>query len=707
MIPPLPTDIFHQGQVLNNTYEIEEVIGRGGTGEVYRARNLVSGRIVAIKALSRQFSDKDNYIELMRREEQMRDITHDAVVRYTECSRSDDGNVFLVMDFMDGPSLQDELKRRRFDQRELLIVAHRVAQGLDAAHRKGIVHRDLSPDNIILRGDTAERATIIDFGIAKDTAAGARTIVGNDFAGKYEYAAPEQLEGRVDARSDLYALGASLLAAWRGEVPFAGSTPGEIVRRKREPLDTGGVPEPLKGLIDRLSAPAPAARPASAAEALTTIEKALALGKRTEPRRGGGSGPSKRGRGLDLLAALVAVVIVAGAGALWYLGLLDRLLAAPVPVASPYRLSATVVPAPALSGNAPDTDASALLSQAFAAASGSAPPDGSLSLADGVPSEAWVGGVADLIRAAGELRDWTLKAQDRDVRLAGLAPDIGTRERLAEQLPKRAGQAGLTLDLDLAAGPRLLPVGTVEEMLRAAANCGPLSLVDPPDGGYALGDTIGIVGDLISSDDVDRLRAALAEAVGDRGLSVEVTDLNEALCAVRRVLPEVPTRDMFIRLSDANTRQPRLTGVFAADELHRERGGNEVVAIDVELPTSVGDGSLWVLLVTPAGTVYNLLPTINAPTDRLEELGTVTDGLRHVPVLPIRNADGDALSFVPDPDEVGKSEVVAFLSREPLFELRPSNGESVAAITEALTSAIEEKPENIMGIATRVLETRP
>jgi eukaryotic-like serine/threonine-protein kinase len=115
MIPPIPSDIFRQGQVLNNTYEIEGVIGRGGTGEVYRARNQITGRVVAIKALSKQFSGNEDYVELMRREEQMRDISHDAVVRYSECGRSGDGNVFLVMDFIDGPSLHDAMRSQRFD----------------------------------------------------------------------------------------------------------------------------------------------------------------------------------------------------------------------------------------------------------------------------------------------------------------------------------------------------------------------------------------------------------------------------------------------------------------------------------------------------------------------------------------------------------------------------------------------------------------
>ena len=263
---------------------------------------------MAIKALNSRFSGNDDYIDLMKREEQMRDIVDDAVVRYTECSRSDRGHVFLVMDFVDGPSMADVMARRRMEPRELMIVAHRVAEGLVAAHRNNIVHRDLSPDNIILRDGSPERATIIDFGIAKDTAAGARTIVGNDFAGKYEYAAPEQLEGRAEARSDLYALGALLLAAYRGQVPFAGATPGEMIRRKQAPLDVTGVPEPLKGLIGWLSAPSLAERAPSAAAVVAKLNQNL----KPETTRGRPAVAAKKDKpaaklGRKVVAAVAAV----------------------------------------------------------------------------------------------------------------------------------------------------------------------------------------------------------------------------------------------------------------------------------------------------------------------------------------------------------------------------------------------------------------
>ncbi|HHI69873.1 MAG TPA: serine/threonine protein kinase, partial [Rhodobacteraceae bacterium] len=335
MIDPMPSDIFQRGQILNNTYEIEGILGRGGTGEVYRARNQIVGRVVAIKALNARFSGKADYIELMKREEQMRNIISDSVVRYSECSRTDDGHVFLVMDYIDGPSLNDLMLERRVDEKDLLIIAHRVAEGLVTTHANGIVHRDLSPDNIILRDGKPEKAVIIDFGIAKDTATGARTIVGNEFAGKYEYAAPEQLDGKSDARSDIYSLGALLLAAYRGEVPFPGNTPGEIVRRKQMELDTNGVPEPLKGLIDWMAAPDINARPGSARELLERIEGEL---KPVQSRQSRSKTKHKnKGKGVFRWTAALLILAAMLAGA-YYGGLLDGFLKEPIPVASPYEL---------------------------------------------------------------------------------------------------------------------------------------------------------------------------------------------------------------------------------------------------------------------------------------------------------------------------------------------------------------------------------
>ena len=196
-------DIFQPGHLLNNTYRIDMILGRGGTSEVYKAKNDISGRFVAVKVLKSEFAGDEAFLTLMRREEEIREIRHDAVVRYSENHRTPEGLIYLVMDYVDGPGLDLLLKQGGLPADDLVRICRRVADGLKVAHARRIIHRDLSPDNIILKGGLPDQAVIIDFGIAKDANPGAQTIVGNEFAGKYAYAAPEQLSGNTDARSEI------------------------------------------------------------------------------------------------------------------------------------------------------------------------------------------------------------------------------------------------------------------------------------------------------------------------------------------------------------------------------------------------------------------------------------------------------------------------------------------------------------------------
>ena len=702
MIGPLPGDIFRQGQVLNHTYEIEGLLGRGGTGEVYRARNQISGRIVAIKALNAQFSGNDDYIQLMRREEQMRDVLNDAVVRYTECSRTEQGHVFLVMDFIDGPSMNDVLMRRRMDVRELMIIAHRVAEGLVAAHARGIVHRDLSPDNVVLRDGAPEKATIIDFGIAKDTSAGARTIVGNEFAGKYEYAAPEQLEGRAEKRSDLYALGATLLAAYRGQVPFSGSTPGEIVRRKQSRLDTEGVPEPLKGLVDWLAAPAIADRPTSAEAVVARLSQLLqpvsARGKRQAPVAEGQIREGGRGGMLVLLLALL-LGLVGGGG--WYAGLLDPWLN-PIPVVSPYKLTASLSPDGAvLSGNAPDVEALQRLGLAFTAATGVTPPKDALQLAQGVPDQRWVDSIAELFGLLQGLPDWSVSVTDNVIGFDGHA---NTREQLDQKqaaIRDWSQRTGMKIDIRFAFGPRKLQGQAVLDALAPFATCGPLAPDKGPLQIYELGDTITVTGAMESVEARDALQAALEPGIGDRSLRMDATILNPDLCAVRKVLPPVGAGDTIIWFGDGATGEVNLSGIFHA-------GDNPVV--EVRVPAALADLSLWVLVVDNTNQVFSLLPNEKQPEHGIQNIGTVIDGVRRVRVLhsleDIRAKRGEYMITV-NADSFGKSEIIAILSKASLFGTRLPATLSVGGLADELKSEIARDPGNIVSIATRVIDARP
>ncbi|NGM46375.1 serine/threonine protein kinase [Rhodobacter sp. SGA-6-6] len=720
MIDALPGDIFHRGQILNNTYEIEGVLGRGGTGEVYRARNLISGRVVAIKALNAQFSGQEGYIELMRREEQMRDIRDDAVVRYTECSRSDQGHVFLVMDYIAGPSIADEMLKRRLEPRELMIIAHRVAEGLVAAHGQGIVHRDLSPDNVILRDGSPEKATIIDFGIAKDTGAGARTIVGNDFAGKYEYAAPEQMEGKAEARSDLYALGALLLAAWKGQVPFAGMTPGEMIRRKQEKLDTAGVPEPLKGLIDWLTEPALPHRAPSAAAVVEQVGKVLkgpaperatrAAPPTRTPTRHEMVAPKKRGGG-GFVVLLLVLLLAAGGGGAWYMGMLDgvkeriaALFEEPLPVVSPYAMAATAgggLAIPRLTAHAPDEAAAAAIRLGFATLAGAEPEADAVTLADGMPTETWASGAAAAFAAAKGLEGWRIEISDTAAGVSGLAPGTAEAQAIRAALDSWAATYGFTLKTDILAGPKLLDPAVVQQVLDPLGNCGPLSQLDPPSGGYPMGATITVTGDAVASGLGDGITAALEPVIGDRKVQVALNVLNDHLCRVRGALPDLASNSISIWMGQGATGEANLTGVFHTGDFP---------VVDVLVPASIAEGELWVMAVDTDGSVYNLLPNVNDEENEIARIGVVEGGTRRVRVIfspDEKRAEPKRIAMQIKDTDYGKSEIIAFVARKDLFDTRRPGQESVASLAEALAAVQAERPGNILGFASRILESRP
>ncbi len=696
MTQPLPGDIFSVGQVLNNTYEIDKILGRGGTGEVYRARNKITERLVAVKALNRQFSGNADYIELMKREEEMRAIQHPAVVRYTECSMSDDDHVFLVMDYVEGPALSEVMTERRMDPRELLIIGHGVAEGLVATHAQGIIHRDLSPDNIILRHGDPIKATIIDFGIAKDTAVGARTIVGSEFAGKYEYSAPEQLDGHVDPQSDLYALGATLLAAWRGETPFLGATPGEIVRRKQAALDTDGVPEPLRGVIDALTAPDPANRPADAAVLAQQIGALLRPDDDKEADENEGSKP--RGR-WPLIAGGVAV---AGLAAAWLGGAFGGLGTPPLPQANPYVLALAFEDgaAPVLTGNAPTAASSDRFRAAITQGFGQ-PPTGEITLATGLPEGDWESEALALMQQIAGLEAAQLAIADRSATLSGLAADVAAKSALQDTLDEFATTNGWRISTDLAAGPLLLSTEALTPALNEIADCGPLGVEGATDGSFGPRDPITVTGNLALAETSAAVTARLTPLVGDRPITFATQILNPELCTIRQALVTVPDNIVTLALTNGETGARNLSGVFTT-------GQNPVV--DVLIPERYGASALWVMAVNPDGSVFHVVPNIHNENSQINRLATPSDGIYRIRALHTIEEftnDNRYLAIRVTDEDYDKSEIIAILSRAPLFAGRRPTSESVASTAQALEAILAQNPDNIFGVASAIIDARP
>lgn len=699
MADPQDDDIFQIDQVLNNTYKIETILGRGGTGEVYRAKHLINGRVMAIKVLNAQFSANADYVELMKREEEMRDIVNEAVVRYWECSRTDGGHVYLVMDFVDGPSLNDEMFKRAMKPKELMIVAHRVATGLIATHAAGIVHRDLSPDNIILRGGTAEAATIIDFGIAKDMSVGARTIVGNEFAGKYEYAAPEQLDGHAEPRSDFFALGATLLAAFHGEVPFLGATPGEIVRRKQSALDTETVPKPLRELIDWLVKPEIAERPKNASEIVAWIDDKLkTTPSKTRSRNPKPTRKKRRSKVWFLLPAL-ALGGVAGAYALGYF---DRYFVPPLPVADPYALRAAFDQegTALLEYNAPDAVNGDLLDSAFSQATAQAEVVPLRKLATGLPDPNWVEDAASLLGVLTGVPRWSLNLEGTHVRLDALAKSVAARAELEAGLFAWSDAAEMTFNSEISAGPEFLPSDEIQTLLDSAADCGPLQQRRSAGEEYALLDPIEITGDVASSEVANLIRDMATPRVGDRKLGIDLNVLNSDLCKILNVLPPFPSNNVSIWLGNGRDNSANLSGIYRV---------NENPVAEVHMPANINQGSLWVMIVDNTGKVFHVLPHINRPDHNVATIGSLTAGVRQVRVLYSIDeflADNNRSAMRITDGDFGKSQIIAILSKSNLFDIRRPREESIDSVAEALSVALSERGGEIIGVATRIIDAR-
>ena len=227
--PGGPASTIAPGQLLGHTYRIEALLARGGMGEVYRARHAELNTEHAIKIILPELAGNTRIVDLFRREASvLRTIRHDAIVAYDGVFRDENGRLYLVMEFVDGPSLSKLFKQGALPPAQVRQLRDRLADGLAAAHEKGVTHRDLSPDNVILPGGDLTKAKIIDFGISKMADPEAKTIVGDDFAGKYSYVSPEQVGlygGKVDPRSDIYSLGLVLVAAATGKPLDMGSSP--------------------------------------------------------------------------------------------------------------------------------------------------------------------------------------------------------------------------------------------------------------------------------------------------------------------------------------------------------------------------------------------------------------------------------------------------------------------------------------------------
>ena len=235
-------------------YELLELLGLGGAAEVHRAMDLSQQREIALKILSER-AEPEMVLRFIREGRALYDMEHPHVVRVFDMGE-ERGQRYIAMELMTGASLQERLKGGALPWREAVRVARQVAEGLAYAHARGVVHRDIKPGNIMFTGD--DIAKLADFGLAHLDDLSAMTRTGT-VMGTVFYLSPEQATGRhVDARSDLFALGAVLYEMLIGEAPFTGPSAVSIIYkilnqehtplRERDP----SLPPALARVVDRL-----------------------------------------------------------------------------------------------------------------------------------------------------------------------------------------------------------------------------------------------------------------------------------------------------------------------------------------------------------------------------------------------------------------------------------------------------------------------
>jgi serine/threonine-protein kinase len=312
-------------------YDVLDVLGRGGMGEVYRARDVRLGREVALKVLPTRFAaDTERHDRFVREARLLAALNHPRIAAIYDIDERD-GVMALVLELVPGETLADRLTRGPLPVGEAIVVARQIVEALEAAHQRGVVHRDLKPANIKLTPDDGVK--VLDFGIAKAVVddsgdiGGAARVAPDDTATRPEvllgtaaYVSPERARRqRSDHRADIWAFGCVLYEMLTGERAFDGATSTEVLARvlEREPDMTrlpADVPPPLRRLLDRTLRKDPARRLGYIGDALLDLEDA-------EPGRGptAAPAPARAPRPIALPIALALAAGLVGGGALtWW-----------------------------------------------------------------------------------------------------------------------------------------------------------------------------------------------------------------------------------------------------------------------------------------------------------------------------------------------------------------------------------------------------
>ncbi len=308
---------------LFTSYEVIGLVGQGGMGEVYKARDERLGRLVALKVLPDAFvNDRQRLARFDREARLLASLNHPNIAAIYGLAE-DRGRQALVLEFVEGVTLADRLTSGPFPVRSMLPIAMQVALALETAHRRGIVHRDLKPGNISLTPDGTVK--VLDFGLAKAVdgrvalpADAIETTIAHpgQVIGTPAYMSPEQARGEeIDKRSDVWAFGCLVFEMLTGTRAFTGESPQEVLARvlERDPdfsLLPMNTPEPITRLLHRTLTKDPHKRLADLGDAVLDLEEAEASLSRGTP-----AWPRLTGRRPAVRLAVGAGLLLAGIGA--------------------------------------------------------------------------------------------------------------------------------------------------------------------------------------------------------------------------------------------------------------------------------------------------------------------------------------------------------------------------------------------------------
>src|SRR5579863_4790493 len=265
------------GRVLGGRYRILRVLGEGGMGAVYQARDTELDRVIALKVIRPELAGDPAILQRFKQELILaRHITHKNVIRIFDLGEAD-GIKFITMEYVDGEDLRTLLRHRgKLDPDDAVDTAVQICRALDAAHTEGVIHRDLKPQNVMR--DTQGRIVVMDFGLARSLEFNGVTQTGA-LVGTLEYMSPEQaLGGQLDQRSDLFAVGLILFEMLTGKVPYKADTAiASLMRRTQERAASASdadpsVPLDLSQIVGKCLERTPKDRYGSAHELLRELE---------------------------------------------------------------------------------------------------------------------------------------------------------------------------------------------------------------------------------------------------------------------------------------------------------------------------------------------------------------------------------------------------------------------------------------------------